>query len=110
MGIRTLGELWRRRQLRLLLKATQLVTPYCRATWRAAASRAGLLRRLAEGPQPLERLARELAPKADDPEGLRAWLDTGVSLRELECRRGEYALRGSILGPAPDRAADWCFE
>jgi SAM-dependent methyltransferase len=94
MRAKTLSQLWRRGQLRLLMRATRLATPYYRGAWLAAACRAGVLRRLADGAAPLERLAQEIAPGAG--EGLRSWLDMGVRLRELECRDGEYALRGFL--------------
>jgi len=96
MRAKTLTELWRRGQLRLLLRATRLATPYYRVAWLAAASRAGLLQRLADGAVPLDRLALYFAPDAGDSDGLRSWLDMGVQLRELEHRNGAYALRGFL--------------
>jgi protein-L-isoaspartate O-methyltransferase len=102
MRARTLAELWRRGQLRLLLRATRLATPYYRVAWLAAAARAGLLRRLADAALPLESLASELAPHARDSDGLRTWLDMGVRLRELECREGAYALRGFLARKLAD--------
>jgi SAM-dependent methyltransferase len=102
MRAKTLTELWRRGQLRLLLRATRLATPYYRVAWLAAASRAGLLQRLADGAVPLDRLALYFAPDAGDSDGLRSWLDMGVQLRELEHRNGAYALRGFLARKLAD--------
>jgi SAM-dependent methyltransferase len=102
MRAKTLTELWHRGQLRLLLRATRLATPYYRVAWLAAASRAGLLKRLADGALPLDRLADDFAPGADDSDGLRSWLDLGVRLRELTHRDGAYALRGFLARKLAD--------
>lgn len=106
MKIKTLRELWQRGQLRLLLSATRLVKPYYRVAWLAAAARAGLLPRLADGPVPLPQLARDFAPGADDTAGLQTWLDMGVTLGELECSGEEYALRGFLARRLADPAND----
>jgi protein-L-isoaspartate O-methyltransferase len=106
MRIETIRELWQRGQLRLMLAATRLIRPYYRVAWLAGAARAGLLRRLADGPVPLEQLARDLAPGASDSVGLQTWLDMGVTLRELERSRDEYALRGFLARRLADPAND----
>jgi protein-L-isoaspartate O-methyltransferase len=102
MRAKTLSELWRRGQLRLLLRTTRLATPYYRVAWLAAATRAGLLQRLADGALPLNRLADDFAPAAPDSDGLRCWLDMGVRLGELAHRNGAYALRGFLARKLAD--------
>ena len=102
MRVKTLSQLWRRGQLRLLLRATRLATPYYRVTWLAAAARAGLLRHLADGALPLDRLADQFAPDAADNDGLRTWLDMGVRLGELAHRNGAYTLRGFLARKLAD--------
>jgi SAM-dependent methyltransferase len=102
MRAKTLSQLWRRGQLRLLLRATRLATPYYRVAWLAAATRAGLLRRLADGALPLDRLADDFARDAADNDGLRTWLDMGVRLGELAHRNGAYTLRGFLARKLAD--------
>lgn len=96
MRFKTLSKLWRRGQLRLLLRAMRLTTPCYRVAWLAAASRAGLLQRLADGGMPLDRLREAFAPDTEGSDGLRTWLDMGVRLGELAHRDGAYVLHGFL--------------
>jgi len=106
MRAKTLRELWQRGQLRLLLSATRLVQPYYRLVWLAAAARAGLLPRLADGPVSPTRLARDFAADAADSDGLQTWLDMGVTLRELACDEDGYRLSGFLARRLADPAND----
>ena len=106
MKLKTFLELWRRGQLRLLVRAIRLVKPYYRVAWLAAAARAGLLKRLRDGAVPLSQLAPDFAPGARDTEGLRTWLHMGVTVRELEFSGDGYALRGFLARALADPAND----
>lgn len=76
----------------LVALSKTLVNPLYRASFLASAAGLGVLRCLAVRPCDLESLAEHLEID-DDKEGLRAWLDIGVSLGELDRREGCYRLR-----------------
>ena len=67
---------------------------YTRACCLVAAARAGVLARLAGGPQTLEQLGVALESGALDE--VRAWLDVGVALGELRRDARGYRLRGTL--------------
>lgn len=106
MRVKTLSEVWRRGQLRLLLRATRLTTAYYRVAWLAAAARTGLLSRLAGGPLPLDALGFSRASQAEPTDGLRTWLEMGVRLGELSLRDGHYALHGFLARKLAEPAND----
>ncbi|NKZ06726.1 SAM-dependent methyltransferase [Actinomadura latina] len=94
MKVATLARLAGGRQVPLLLSlGRSLVTPLYRASFLAAASGNGVLRRLAVRPCDLDTLAVALGVR-DDRHVLRAWLDIGVRLGELGLDDGCYELRG----------------
>ncbi|HEU5429673.1 MAG TPA: class I SAM-dependent methyltransferase [Actinocrinis sp.] len=95
MDLSTLGKIVRERELPVLLALTRgLINPVYRAAFLAAASRYGVLTWLAARPCDLASLAAKLEIRGD-PRQLRAWLDIGVRLGELEIRGdGTYALHG----------------
>ena len=96
MRVRTAIEIIRAGQLRLLLRATRLVTPFYRLLWLIAAFRVGLLKRLDDGAVSFGELARELAPAPGHHAWLQSWLEMGVRVGELRCDGEYYALRGLL--------------
>ncbi|MFF7728690.1 SAM-dependent methyltransferase [Streptomyces sp. NPDC008001] len=77
----------------LLAVSKGFITPVYRAAFLASAAGSGILGWLAVRPCDLESLADKLGA-AQDKERLRAWLDVGVRLGELDKREGCYRLRG----------------
>ncbi|GHC74752.1 SAM-dependent methyltransferase [Streptomyces flavofungini] len=77
----------------LLVLNRTLFTPLYRASFLAAAAGSGVLGCLAARPCDLESLAEHLESGPDDRQRLRAWLDIGVQLGELDRREGCYRLR-----------------
>ncbi|MGK5543935.1 SAM-dependent methyltransferase [Streptomyces sp. URMC 127] len=69
------------------------VTPVYRAAFLASAAGSGILGWLAVRPCDLESLAGKLGA-GQDKERLRAWLELGVRLGELDRREGCYRLKG----------------
>jgi SAM-dependent methyltransferase len=96
MRTATLFEWVRSGQLVLLLGASRLLTPVYRTFFVAAAAECGLLRLLAAGPAPFERVAAELGVRDDGRDALEAWLAVGVRLGELGLDAGGYRLRSRI--------------
>ncbi|MBQ0855081.1 class I SAM-dependent methyltransferase [Streptomyces sp. BH-SS-21] len=78
----------------LLALSTVVVTPLYRAAFLASASGSGVLQCLAVRPCDLDSLV-EYLEVPQDRERLRAWLDTGVRLGELDVREGCYRLRST---------------
>lgn len=80
-----------------LLESARLNAAACTVAFRGAGFRSGILRRLAERPATPEQLAaaQGLDPSAAD--GLRAWLDLGVTFGELAERDGRYGIGGRGL-------------
>jgi SAM-dependent methyltransferase len=93
MNLATLTKLARGGQVPLLLSLSRgLVTPLYRASFLAAASGSGLLRRLAVRPCDLDTLATVLGA-SEDRELLRSWLEIGVRLGDLGFDDCCYRLR-----------------
>ncbi|MEU1670879.1 class I SAM-dependent methyltransferase [Streptomyces roseifaciens] len=76
----------------LLAVSKGVITPVYRAAFLASAAGSGVLGRLAVRPCDLESLAGTLGA-TQDKERLRAWLEIGVRLGELDKREGCYRLR-----------------
>jgi SAM-dependent methyltransferase len=106
MNLKTAYSLVSGGRLRLLWAATRLFTPFYRLSFVAAAARAGLLRRLADGPQPLAALAAEMAPNPATHAALAAWLGLGVRLGELALGPDGYRLSGLLARQLADDAND----
>ncbi|MFH8791319.1 SAM-dependent methyltransferase [Streptomyces sp. NPDC017941] len=70
-----------------------LFTPLYRASFLAAAAGSGVLRCMATRPCDLESIAEHLGTGPEERRRLRAWLDIGVRLGELDLREGCYRLR-----------------
>ncbi|MFC5718666.1 SAM-dependent methyltransferase [Streptomyces gamaensis] len=80
----------------LLAVSKGFITPVYRAAWLASATGTGVLAALAVRPCDLESLAERLGvpPESrEDLQRLRAWLDMGVRLGEIDRREGAYRLR-----------------
>jgi protein-L-isoaspartate O-methyltransferase len=104
--LKTLSSLIRGGRIRLMLAGRRLVNPFYRLSWLASAASHGLLSRLAAGPLPFDRLAREFAPDPETHAALRAWLGVGLRLGELESRPEGYALRGYLARRLADPEHD----
>ena len=96
MKARTAVEVLRQGQLVLLLRVMRLMTPYYRLVWLIAAFRAGLLKRLANGPVSFADLARDMVREPEDQDWLHKWLELGVRVGELRCTGDRYALGGFL--------------
>jgi SAM-dependent methyltransferase len=106
MKLRTAAGLLRSGQVGLLLSLPRLLPPYYRVCFLGTAAATGLLRRLAAGPAPLDRLAAELAGDPAGLDALEAWLDFGVSLGALRRGPAGYALRGRLARALADAVHD----
>ncbi len=106
MNWRTAFQLVREGQLRVLVSAQRLTTPFFRLIWLAAAFRAGLLARLHRGSLRFEELAAEFTRDAADGDWLRAWLAMGVRIGELKLEAGRYSLRGFLARSFADPKHD----
>lgn len=96
MDIRSAITLAGGRRLALLWRVSGLLQPFYRITFVASAASSGLYTLLRGGPQPFERIAMELAPEPAARDGLRAWLELGVGLGELDKGPGGYGLEGAL--------------
>lgn len=96
MRVKTLLEVIRTRQLRTMLGAIRLATPFYRLTWLVAAFRAGLLRRLSERSATFHELAADMVGDPAGHDWLRSWLELGVRVRALRLEGDRYSLRGSL--------------
>jgi SAM-dependent methyltransferase len=94
MTVKTLLGFVREKRFRLMLGTMRRIGDFYRLSWLASAARQGVLRALADGPRSFDRLARELSPDPRTEGALRAWLQVGVRLGELESGRAGFALRG----------------
>ncbi len=94
MTVKTLLGIFRQRRFRLMLGTMKRIGDFYRLSWLASAARQGVLRALAERPLPFDRLAKEFSPDPRTQDALRAWLQVGVRLGELESGPAGFALRG----------------
>lgn len=109
MRLRTLVSLVRSRRLGVLLSTSRALRPFYRLSFLGTAASSGVLRMLAAGPVPLERLAAGLGASSAMRDGLEAWLRLGVWLGELRLGPAGYSLRGRfarrLAEPTSDAAA-----
>ncbi len=96
MRAQTAIEILRQGQMRVLLRAMRLATPYYRLVWLVAAFRAGLLARLSGGAASFQELAKDMARQRSDHDWLRKWLELGVRVGELRCNNDRYTLAGFL--------------
>ena len=97
-----------------LLESARLNAAVCRVAFRGAGLRSGILRALAEHSATPEQLVDRLDLDPAMIDGLRAWLDLGVTFGELEERDGRYgparrSLR-RLLRPGNDPVAAYYEE
>jgi SAM-dependent methyltransferase len=114
MKTRTLLSLLGSGQLALLLSLMRPARSFYRLSFLGAGLSSGWLRRLANGPAPLDTLAGDLEVDASMRDGLVAWLQMGVVLGEWRSGPAGYSLRGrlarQLLEPANDAVAAWVEE
>lgn len=96
MNLRTAVHMLRQGQVRVLIGAIRLATPFYRPVWLVSAFRAGLLHRLANGPASFSTLAQEMAREKADHDWLEKWLEMGVGVGALRRTGSSYALRGLL--------------
>ncbi len=96
MRLSTMWQMLGGRNARVTMRAMRLMEPVHRMSWLAAALRHGVLAALADGPLGFEALAGRFSPNPEGYEGLRAWLQHGVLLKELRLRDDAYQLRGLL--------------
>ncbi len=92
MRLSTLTALALNGQLRTARAAMGLFRPLYRACWLVGAGNSGVLAELGDGPADLHALADRLGIGDEGREALRSWLQVGVELGHLSCRRDGYAL------------------
>lgn len=96
MTLRTVLELVRGGQLSLLLGSARAMRRAYRLPFLGACVESGLLRILAAGPVPLERVRTALGIDPSMRDGLEAWLGLGVWLGELRKGPDGYALQSRL--------------
>lgn len=96
MRLRTVLDVLRQGQLRLLLASVRATPSFYRLVWLVSAFRAGLLRRLSAGPASFEKLASAMTRDAADHDWLEKWLEMGVRVGELRQSGSTYSLRGLL--------------
>ena len=96
MKLRTMLDVVRQGQLRVLLTGLRITRPFYRLVWLVSAFRAGLLRRLSAGPASLPKLAQEMTRGDADHDWLEKWLEMGVRVGELRQQGATYSPRGFL--------------
>jgi hypothetical protein len=96
VSLKTLVSFARAGQLGLMYEGLGLARAFFRVSWLASAAKHGVLATLAGGPVPFERLAADLDPNGCGKEALKAWLQLGPQLGELQLTSAGYSLRGSL--------------
>jgi 4-hydroxy-2,2'-bipyrrole-5-carbaldehyde O-methyltransferase len=93
----------------LMFATARLGLSFFRVSFLAAASSEGLLALLRDGPVTLHEIMDRMAPAPGSRDGLKAWLDFGVSAGILERSSDRYGLRGrlakQLAEPMHDAAA-----
>lgn len=106
MKLQTAVSLVKGGRLRLLWRASALLSPFYRLSFAASAGSAGLLRLLGRGARPLDEIAAQLGIAPAARPGLEAWLGLGVRLGELALEDGRYRLVGYLSRMLADPAND----
>lgn len=96
MNLQAASSLLKGGRLRLLLSVNQLLSPFYRLSFLAAAASCGLLRLLAPSPRSLREICAGLSIDESMQGGLLAWLDLGVCLGELAKDADRYRLAGYL--------------
>jgi len=102
--LRTLREMLR--DAPLLVRAMRTTREVQRAAFLAGAGGAGVLARLGRGAATLDELAAIAGTPADERAALAAWLDAGITLREIARDGDRYRLRGALARGLARPASD----
>ncbi len=95
MLLKALFEMIRSRQLFPLLKLARLTTPYYRLSYIASLAENGFFDLLGDDvTMSLDEIARTYGIESEHTEALRAWLQVGVKLGELDLTPNGYTLKG----------------
>ena len=105
MKLRTLLGFLSRTPLRLVRNMEKTLHEFFRATFVSAGLSEGIFSVLKNGPVSPEGILKALGAEGD-PEKLKAWLDLGVSLGELERGPQGYGLKGVLSRGLSDDAND----
>jgi SAM-dependent methyltransferase len=105
MKLTTILGFLSRSPLRLLRSLEKTSTEFFRATFVSAGLTEGIFEVLKNGPLSPEGILKALGATGD-PEKLKAWLDLGVSLGELESGPQGYGLKGVLSRGLSDDAND----
>ena len=104
MRLSTIIRGMRQKSLFASFRAMGALTPFYRLSFAASAFTCSLVRLLADGPVPFEKIASRLAKDSGSHGLLRAWLDLGVRVGELGRGARGYSLKGySRMIAAPER-------
>lgn len=96
MKLDTIATMLRQGSVPIMLRGLELARPFYRVCFLAAASRSGLLKRLADGPVPFETLAKENCEAGRGEAALRSWLRMGELVGELTEEGDGYVLSGFL--------------
>lgn len=96
MNLRTFISLLRGGQITVLRALSKTAREYHRVAFLAGGLNGGLLQRLADTPIAFDALAADLQIDPAMHDGLRAWLQAGVALGELDLTPRGYLLHGKL--------------
>lgn len=94
MGMKALISVIQKRQLLPLLKLSGMITPFYRLGYIAALVNNGYFQTLADAPKSLDEIMVEMGIAKEQSEGLAAWLQVGIRLKEVRFGAGKYQLNG----------------
>jgi hypothetical protein len=100
MGINAVFELIKNKQLVPFLKLNRMFTPFYRLGYIAALVNNGYFQALKENPASLDELMTTMGIEKEHGEGLKAWLQVGIRLNEVNLKDGRYRLGGISKGLA----------
>jgi 2-polyprenyl-3-methyl-5-hydroxy-6-metoxy-1,4-benzoquinol methylase len=105
MAISTLIKFIIKNPMSLILRINKTLNEFSRAGFVSTAISAGIFDVLSNGPVNLENIKSKIGTDLDK-EGLKAWLDLGVALGELDKKKGGYSIKSAfskeLLNPAND--------
>ena len=105
MAINTLVKFIMKNPISLMLRMNRTLNEFYRAGYISTAITEGIYGVLSKGPANLEDIQSSMG-KDLDGDGLKAWIDLGVALGELEKKNGGYRIKSAftkkLLNPAND--------
>jgi 4-hydroxy-2,2'-bipyrrole-5-carbaldehyde O-methyltransferase len=105
MAINTLIKFILKNPISLILRMNKTLNEFYRAGFISTAISEGIYDVLSNGPANLEDIQRNIGAGIDK-EGLKAWLDLGVAIGELDKKNGGYSIKSAftkkLLNPAND--------